>query len=284
MKKLLIATDFSADAEHAAEYGYLLAKQMKAGIFLCNVVTVPAEAPMAGMVAWPMEESETLLEESKTELQRLKAHLERIDQTETFKPPVNYLNEPGTVVEIINNNTSKQNIDFVIAGTHQHNGFSTFLLGNHTHDLLEYSVKPLLVIPRNAVFKPVGKIAFATDFEHPENDLEQIYQLTELARTLNAEILLTHILNETDHSQKFEKHIVRFLVEISNKANYPKIYYRIVKQSKTEAGLNWLCEHEQIDMLAMVHRKHGFFDTLLNGSHTQRMAAHISVPLLVYPA
>jgi len=32
MKTFLVATDFSANARHAAEYGYNLAKQIKANI------------------------------------------------------------------------------------------------------------------------------------------------------------------------------------------------------------------------------------------------------------
>jgi nucleotide-binding universal stress UspA family protein len=283
MKKLLIATDFSATAKHAAEYAYLLAKQLKAGLFLCNTITVPAEVPMSGMAAWPQGESDTLLDDSTEELKRLKAHLEQTDHTDTFRPPVDYLNEAGTVRDIVNDSTFKQRVDVIIAGAHQQSGLGTFLLGNHTHELIETCIKPLLIIPATASFKLIKKIAFATDLEHPEHDLEQLYELITLAKTLEAEILLTHIHTGNDHSMNFEKEIEKFLVEISNKANYPKIYYRIIKQDKVELGLDWLCEHGQIDMLAMVHRKHDFLDRILYGSHTKKMAAHITIPLLVYP-
>jgi nucleotide-binding universal stress UspA family protein len=283
MKKLLIATDFSATAKHAAEYAYLLAKQLKAGLFLCNTITVPAEVPMSGMAAWPQGESDTLLEDSTEELKRLKAHLEQTDHTDTFRPPVDYLNEAGIVRDIVNDSTFKQRVDLIIAGAHHDDVFGTLLLGNHTHELIETCIKPVLIIPNTATFKPIKKIAFATDLVHPEKDLEQLYELITLADVMDAEILLTHIHNTNDHSMNFEKGIEKFLVEISNKANYPKIYYRIIKQDKVELGLDWLCEHGQIDMLAMVHRKHDFLDSILYGSHTKKMAGHISIPLVVYP-
>jgi nucleotide-binding universal stress UspA family protein len=283
MKKLLVATDFSANAKHAAEYGYLLAKQIKAGVFLCNIITVPAEMPGSGMVVWPMDEGDVLLDDSIEELKRLKAHLEQTDHTETFRPPVDYLNETGTVKEIVNDVSSKQKIDFVIAGTHQPGGLDGFLLGDHTYDLINACIKPLLIIPATAHFAPIKKIAFASDFEHPENDLKEIYELIALAKMLNAEILITHVYNKNMDSLKFEKQIEQFLLEISNKANYPQIYYRILKQNPVESGLEWLCDHGQIDMLAMVHRAHGFFHTLFKGSHTQKMAKKINIPLLVFP-
>ncbi len=283
MKKLLIATDFSANAKHAAEYGYQLAKQLKAGIFLCNSITVPTEVPMAGMAVWPQDESVVLLDDSDEELKRLKKHLEHADHSDAFRPPVDYLNEAGTVRQTVNDAVFKQKVDMIIAGSHEPDGLGAFLLGNHAHELIEFCIKPLLIIPNTAEFTPIKKIAFATDFENPDDDLEQIYQLIDFARLLDAEILLTHIYDGSGHLAKFEKRIEKFLVEISNKANYPQIYYRIIKQDKIESGLNWLCEHSQIDMLAMVHRKHDFLDSILKGSHTKKMADHITIPLLVFP-
>ncbi|MES2426957.1 MAG: universal stress protein [Bacteroidota bacterium] len=140
-----------------------------------------------------------------------------------------------------------------------------------------------MIIPQAAAFKPVKKIAFATDLEDPESDLQQLYELIKLAKMLDAEILLTHIKNKSEHGVKFEKRIEKFLAEVSNKANYRKIYYRIIDQDKVELGLDWLCEHGQIDMLAMAHREHGFLENIFKGSHTKKMAGHITRPLLVYP-
>lgn len=283
MKKLLIATDFSANAKHAAEYGYLLAKQLKAGVFLCNTVTIPAESAMAGMAVWPQGECDVLLDDSTEELKRLKAHLEHTDHTTTFRPPVDYLNETGTVRQTVNEAVAKQKVDLIVAGSHDPDRLGTFLLENHAHELIESSIKPLLIIPNTTKFIPIKKIAFATDLEHPKNDLEQLYELIAFARLLDAEILLTHIYKNDDHSLNFEKGIEKFLVEVSNKANYPQIYYRIIKHDKVEVGLDWLCEHGHIDMLAMVHKPHGFLDSVLKGSHTKKMADHITIPLLVFP-
>lgn len=283
MKKLLIATDFSATARHAAEYAYLLAKQLKAGLFLCNTITIPAEVPMSGIVAWPQDEGELLLEDSTEELKRLKAHLEHNDHSDAFRPPVDYLNEAGTVRQTVNEAVTKQKVNLVVAGTHNADRLGTFLLGNHTHELIEFTKKPLLIVPHAATFTPVKKIAFATDLGNPENDLEQLFELIEFARPLDAEILLTHIYKNGDHALNFEKAIERFLLEISNKANYPQIYYRIIKHDKVELGLDWLCEYGHIDMLAMVHRPHDFLDSILNASHTKKMAEHIAIPLLVFP-
>jgi nucleotide-binding universal stress UspA family protein len=281
MKTLLFPTDFSANARHAAEYGYRLAKQIKANIVLCNAVTVPAEMPQAGFVVWPMEEYDILMDGSTDELKKLKAYLGH--DREGFKPPISCINEVGTVADMVEGIIAKRKIDLVVMGTHGSSGLSSFILGNHSRVMIDGITRPLLLVPASAPTTPVKKIAFATDFKHPEKDLESINDLIPLAKSLEAEILLTHIYDEKNQSPEFHKWIKQFLVDLSNSANYPHIYYRLVKNNQTENGLDWLCEHGQIDMLAMVHRPHNFFDNLIKGSHTQKMAARISVPLLVFP-
>jgi len=278
MKKFLFPTDFSANATHALNYGYSLAKRVKANIIICNAVIEPAEVPQTGMVGWPMEESELLLEESSHALKLLREQLDEKEETVGFNPIIDTKNNAGTVIEMVNHLGHDNDIGLVIVGTHGSSGLNTLLLGNHSRQLIDNINRPLLLVPPSAPIKPIKKIAFATDFENPAKDLECIYQLILLARPLNAEILITNIFDEKENYHK------EFMNELTNKADYPHIYYRFVKAYRPEAGLDWLCEHGQIDILAMVHRSHNFIDSLFRGSQTQKMANHIAIPLLVFPA
>jgi len=278
MKKFLFPTNFSANAKHALEYGYSLARQVKANIIICNAVTEPAEVPQAGFVGWPVEESEMLLLDSKNQLKLLKKHLEDKEQTVSFNPAITCENQAGTVVDIVNDLGKQHDIGLVIIGAHDHNGLSAFLMGNHSHELIDEVSRPLLLIPAAAKIKPIKKIAFATDLTNIEEDLECIYQLITLARPLNAEILIMNVFDEDQHDP------AKMMDELSNKANYPQIYYRLVKAHRPEAGLDWLCEHGLIDMVAMVHRNHNLIDSLFRRSQTQKMAEHTVVPLLIFPA
>jgi len=282
MKTILIPTDFSANAEHAAVYGYNLAKQLSYNVILCNAVTVPAETPQAGLVAWPMEEYDILMNGSTDDLNELKNKLIEKNKDEEFKPDIKCISDVGYVAEVVNEIVASQKIDLVVMGAHGSNGLNQFLLGNHAKGMIDAVLKPLLLVPNTAVVTPIKKIAFATDFNKIEADLKFIYELIPLAKTLNAEILITHVYSDKDDHAKYEKAMARFITELSNKADYPNIYYRIVTNDSAEAGLDWVCEHGQIDILAMVHRPHNFFDSLLKGSHTKRMSNRIGVPLLVF--
>jgi len=282
MKKLIFLTDFSAEARHAATYGYQFAKQLKADIVLGNAIIIPAEVPQSGMVTWPLEESSLLLDDSEGELKRLKAHMEQHDHSDTFRPAITFASEAGTVTNAVAHFVKSEHPDLILMGTHHKGGLSAFLFGDHCKNVMDSTNTPLLLIPPKAKLVPVKKIAFATDFKKPDDDLQFIYTLITFAKQLNAEILLTHIYDGKYQTPEFEHWIKNFLVELSDTANYSNIYYRMVKSAGTETGLDWLCQHGQVDLLAMVHRQHGFFDNLLHGSDTKKMAGQVSVPLLVF--
>jgi nucleotide-binding universal stress UspA family protein len=283
MKTLLISTDFSPCAAHAAAYGYNLAKQIKANVVLANAITIPAEIPQPGMVFWQADDGDQAMDYSTDELQKLKASLEQTDYSEMFRPIVTYVSEWGRLTDVINK-VSGKNIDMIVIGKHGSDGLSTFLMGNHCSNLIDTASKPLLIVPAEAPLKQIKKIAFATDFKHVAKDVQSIYKLIDFARLMNADILLAHIYTDNNHSRALQLMIDQLMKELSNKANYPHIYYRAITNGNTEKGLDWLCEHGQIDMLATNHGPYSFINDLLNLSHTQKMAAHISIPLLVYQA
>jgi nucleotide-binding universal stress UspA family protein len=200
-----------------------------------------------------------------------------------FRPAVTCVSDDGQLSLVINKAVTAQNVGIVVMGTHGNTGLSNFMLGNHSRRMIDDAICPLLLIPANAPVRDIKKVAFATDFKEPEKDLKAIFELIPMLKKLNAELLLTHIYDESDKAFDLKTRIEDFLAHLSNKANYPYIYYRIVKSEKPEKGLDWLCQFGNIDVLAMVHRKHSFFYQIFTGSHTQKMAGHISIPLLVIP-
>jgi len=283
MKTILIPTDFSDNATHAAEYGYQLAKQLKGNIILCNAFLIPVEMPQATMVAWPMYENDEVIESCANDVKALKDRLEK-SGTDGFQPIIKCINEAGALQDVINEITAANEIGLIVIGTHGTSGLSSFILGNHARRMIDNTTKPLLLVPPQAKVLPVKKIAFATDLANIQQDLATIFELVPYAKALNAEILLTYVDDEKYQTEAFKKHMDRLLKNLSDNADYPLIYYRLVKSATIELGLDWLCENDQADMLAMVHRKRGLLDSLLITSHTKKMAGRVTVPLLVFPA
>lgn len=283
MKKILIATDFSANAAHAARFGYALAARLKTDIVLCNAFIIPAEIPEGGTLVWSQYDYDQIMKDNNDELALFKTELEADNSKVDFKPSITCISEIGKVSELVDQIVEKNDIELVVMGMHGSSFLNDLLVGNHSRQMIDRATCPLLLVPSAAEFTGFKKFAFAMDFHEIEKDLEQIHKLVPMLKKLNAELLLTHIYHDDDYTFKFQKHIAEFLVELSKKADYPNIYYRIVKSDKTERGLDWLCAHGHIDVLAMVHRKRSFLEKIVQASHTQKMAGHLCVPLLVLP-
>jgi nucleotide-binding universal stress UspA family protein len=284
MKTILLPTDFSENATHAVRYAYYLARELKVNIILCNAVVIPAEAPQAGLVVWPLEESDMLLKDSAAELVKLKSSIEKSRNKTGFHPSISYLNQSGTLTDVVNHITIDEKVDLVVIGTHGSSGLTTLLLGNHSRSMIDGVNSPLLLIPPAAKLLPIKKIAFATDFKNPEQDLHCISALVALAKPLNAKIALTHIYEESDKSPEFQKWIHQFLRELPSKVDFSNIKYEMYKSNGAQSGLEWLCDNGKIDVLALMHRSHTFIDSLFRGSQTQKIAGQIPIPLLVFPA
>ncbi|MES2808090.1 MAG: universal stress protein [Bacteroidota bacterium] len=282
MRKLLIATDFSDNATNAVTYGYGLAKQIRANVTICNAFSVLTELPQASAVIWPMDGYDTAISDSVDALANLK-HKLQTDYPAGYQPNIILVNETGNVTDVVTDTTETHLAELIVMGTHGDNNISNLLLGNHCRQMIDIATTPLLIVPPTTKFKAIKKIAYATDFKNPQDDLATIYELIRLAKLLNADILLTHVIDDKQESPTFKKWRDDLLTDLSNKADYPRIYYCTVKSRNAENGLDWLCEHGQVDILTLLHRPHNIFDKLLRGSVTQTMAKHAAIPLLVLP-
>ena len=281
MKNLLVLTDFSKPAKHAAAYAYSLAKQIQANMILCNVVIVPAEVPQAGLIVWPLEESDVLLKESEVELKKLKMQLEKMGDNQIPNVEVSLRSDPGNLLDVVRDISAQTKIDFVIMATHGA-GFSGLLMGNHSRSLIDDIGAPLFVIPAMAKIAPIRKIAFATDFEDPDNEMRFIRELIVLASLLKAELFITHVYKENEASPEFYKSVQQIMLNISCENDYPKIYYKAIKNVNKKQGLDWLMIHGDMDLLVMVHHSQGFLDRMIRGSLTQKLAGGLTIPLLVF--
>lgn len=283
MKTILLATDFSASANDAVRYGYDLACRIRAKVILINAMVLAAEVPQSGFVTWPDAEFDGLLEDYTQELKNLQKELESGLALDAYRPPLQCINEVGRFTQVITEAVKNYRADLMVIGTHQGGLFSRLLVGNHAEQLMDAATSPLLIIKPGTAFKNIKKIAYATEFSQPEKDLENIFNLIPLAKLLNAEILLAHVSTANEDQEKLHQTMAEYLVELSNRADYPNIYYRLIPNAKTEAGLTWLCEHGQVDMLAMAHRLRNVLAEYFGHSHTKNMHKLLDLPLLVIP-
>ncbi|OOQ58731.1 universal stress protein [Mucilaginibacter pedocola] len=272
MKTILVPTDFSPAATNAAKYALNIAINVKAEIKLCNAVTVPAESVYAAQVAWPMDDYTALKESADSEL-IYQAGLLEDSIGEGYHPRVCYSTGVGNVTDYVRNLVEDDDVNLVVMGMSGANMFSKFLLGSNSRSLIDKADFPLLLIPKQHEYQSIKRIGFATDLSSA--DIDALNSVANFARYFNAEIVVSHVMESPEEHRRAED----FLSEVGCKINYPHIYYRGMQNEGVTAGLKWLTENGQIDMLVMIHRPHGIFDA----SYTQKLAVKTKIPLMVLP-
>lgn len=283
MKTIIIATDFSKPAGNAARYALNAAKYLKSNMILCHAFTVPADATVAGHVVWPQYDYEFLLNDASEHLDEFAKELmlegKSLNFPNTFKPVVEYITEPSGTVQLLKRLAAERKAGLVVAGISGAGAVSRFFTGSTSRALIESASFPVLLIPPVYAFKPVNKIAFATDLN--KRDIEVIHSLAGFARYFDAELVVVHVDQHPDKYDATKADL--FLNEVTCKINYDKVYYREVSSSDVNQGLDWLSEHGWIDMLVMVHRHASLVDRLIKGSLTKNQIKHVKIPLLVLP-
>lgn len=266
MKTLLLSTDFSNAANHAVKYGYQLAQNIRVNVVLCHVFMFPAEVPQGGVIVWPMDSYSDVLKDNEEQLQRLRDSLQTKDGD--FKPAIKLINEIGLVAEVVKETSVSEKADMIVVGTHQ-DTFSAMFMGNHSKILIDHLYKPLLLVPPKAKLQLPHKIAFASDFKHPDQDLHFILLLMPFIRKLDAELFITHI-EPTDRQDENQIWLTQFLKDVGHRSNYPKVFSRLITNDNRAMALEQLCSGPDTDLLVMVHRQHGFFQELFKGTYTKK--------------
>jgi nucleotide-binding universal stress UspA family protein len=285
MKTILIPTDFSVSSKNASRYAVHFAKATKAKVVLCNAMNIPAESPIAAQFAWPLEGHYSVYKNTEEELRLMRNELmtdfSENDASSSMTPEINHCCDCGSVSDVVEKTLEENKAELVILGLSGADAITRFVLGSTSRKLIDKLQTPILLIPPGYRYTMPKKIAFATDLSI--TDVDVIQSMVQLARYFNAELLITHVSPDGTEKNSKEQEIAEFLNDITNKVNYPKIYYRDLRNKKVVGGLEWLTQSGMVDMLVMVHRHNHFYDKLISDSFTQKLAKHVSIPLMVIP-
>lgn len=266
--RLLVPTDFSDNALHAAKYALTLANvQAGSNIHLVHVLT-----PIL---------NDTLLirdveEEAAKSLAEITNELKRNGQSCSITNSIRI----GETVAEINKAAKDFNAGMVVMGVQGLGKTSRFLFGSNTSSLINQATCPVWVLPERAAVAPPEKIVFATDYY--DSDLEALQRLIPIANAFHSEIIVVHIFDENDEEQS-EVNMIKFIAdEIFKTIEYSRLIYRVYYNKDTVAGLKNFCEFTGADLLVVSARKKNIFQKLFDKSITKELVYESEVPLLVF--
>lgn len=282
MKKILVPTDFSKGAAHAAETAAWLAEQLHASLLLWNCASrVPV---MPGYLGGPLlAEIVAGSAESNDKFQQITEELEDF-MTNTggdYKPQLLTRYREGVFREELVQQLGEETFELIVVGAPAGCATEHIFTGSHTYSVIEIATCPVLIVPSRASFYQLEKVVFATDYE--PGDLKAIHYLAGLSQMLGFRIEIIHIIinGEADQRNLAQKEAV-FNKQLANIPNRV-ICSKEIRGKEVVGTLNRIAKQTGADMLAMSHHHYSFFKKLFSASEVKRQLARQKIPLMVFP-
>ena len=272
MEYVLVPTDFSKNAFNALEYAIDVAKLFDAKIIVLHTYEVPiGGASSLRNISYKLKE---IAEEQIVQLHRAIVNKGLNDVVS-----IEFDNLNTDLVTGIRDMVETNDIGLVIMGTAGASGLKELFLGSNTADVIKHITCPVIAVPKNASFKKIDNIIFATDFDMScENN--NIPLIIDLTRRLNARLTMiniqtiaTNFAETRDNADKFFEECEDTLKDI----NYD--YHYIIDEDITN-GINKAYKNNNADLLVMIKKSHGLIDHLFNKSMTKAVVSDAKLPLL----
>lgn len=283
MRQILVLTDFSGNANHAAKAALIFGEKLHADLLLMNNMAGIPMAPELTDSGNAGEELSWESEESRVRLESLKGHLEMLVSdfaAERYKPAINKLLTEGLLGENINAVNILHKLQLIVMGGETGNFFEHLLSGSHTRTVVENAPCPVLIIPEEYNFEKLKKVVFATNLDTKQ--VKHIKWLIDLEKLFDFNLEIVYVSLFDTGEETDEQKEIRFATQLA-KLKYPKLLVRDVSGKEILPRLGRLCAETGADLLALVHYRHSFFSRLLNSSNTDYAIRHQQLPLLIFP-
>ena len=216
MKTILVAIDFSKNAEHALQYALMFAKKLDASIYLVWVDNSFSD--------------ETVLDTITGELRiEKKAYLKNLvnkysEYLSTGK--IEVILRKGKVYQEIAKTATRIDADMIFAGTHGVSGYEQHWIGSNTYRIVTQAPCPVTTIRNKYVFKPtIKKILVPLDSSLETK--QKLPFICDLALKFEATVYLLEVYNTT--ISVIRKRIDKFGVEAVNCMISKSVDYKLEK-------------------------------------------------------
>ncbi len=269
MSKLLIPTDFSPVADNALKYAMDMATQYQLDILLFHVVQISAtDISNVVYVDVMADVHKHATEKMNEKIQVLSAQYPHL----VFEHKVS----DGLFIDALQEVCDDQKPVAVLMGITGSGQGIDKIIGSNAIMAMNNLKFPLIVVPKNAYFRSVNKICFACDLKNVATSTP-LLAIKVFAKLFNSEI---HILN-IDYKNRNYTADTPSEIEVLN-AMFDQIVHKFhfIENENVQDAINDFIESNEMDMVIMLPKKHGFFESLFKKSQTKEMLYQSQIPVL----
>lgn len=276
MKRIIIPTDFSENALHAIRYSHEIFAGEEVEWVLLNTFGADVYTSAATM---SLRADSAVIDEyhkiSEQKLQGLRTRMEDEFGENNFSYEI--VSRYDFLPDAINHLIKQKPVSLVALGTRGATGAKELFFGSNAVRIMEMvTAVPVLAVPDESPVVVPRKMALATTYTDLPVRL-QLEVFSDVASRFGAEVTLIHISEEVRLGQK--QITCRNWLQEQLARHDPALYTLAHKQ--VEKAISEYIESTNTDILALISRKHSFFQGLLKKSILKDLGYHSKIPLFV---
>jgi nucleotide-binding universal stress UspA family protein len=272
MKKILVPTDFSIEAENALKVAAQIARQHNSEIYLLHMLEIPMQEIDAVSTHADIPEVMFFMKMAHQKFEEImdSSYLQDLTIHEIVKTDISF----NGISEIC----KEHDITMITMGSHGASGIKEMFVGSNAEKAVRHSDVPVLVIKNKHDDFSIDDIVFASDFN---NDNKETYnQATNFATTFDAKLhlLMVNTASNFTTTKKANDRINEFISDYSFKNFSINIY----NDETVEKGVLNFSKHIDADLIGIsTHGRQGIAH-FFNGSISEDLVNHAKRPVITF--
>lgn len=271
MKRILVPTDFSEQAENALKVAIKIAKEHKSEIFVIHSMEMPLHlSTNSNSGSLPESLFFIKLAQKRFSELREKPYLDGLTLNESIGH-----NEIYEDIEVFCKNN---NIDLIVMGSNGASGFKEMFVGSNTEKVVRTSNTPVLVIKNEHPDLTINDFVFATDFS--EEGRGALDKAQKFARKVGAKMHLLYVNTPAGFKTSVQaQEIMENFVRGMGVENYT---LNIYNDTSVEKGILNFTQFINAQLIGMgTHGRKGI-SHFFNGSISEDMVNHANMPVITF--
>jgi nucleotide-binding universal stress UspA family protein len=272
MKKILIPTDFSENAEYALKVAAQIARENNGEIIILHMLELPNQAGDAIGSGHNIPELMFFKNAAIKKLEDLmeEDYLDGIEVSEIIQFEMAF--------DGIMNISKKNNVDLIVMGSHGASGFKEMFIGSNAEKVVRNSDVPVLIIKKEQPNFKVANFVFASDFS---DEIKKPFEkVVEFANKFNSTLHLVMIT--TPNNFKSTPISQEIMNTFASNFKINKFQTHIYNETNVEKGILNFSDSIGADLIGMsTHGRKGL-SHFFNGSISEDLVNHSSLPVVTF--
>lgn len=278
IKKIVVATDFSENANAAYEYARHLATSLGAALHIIHVFTPPIPDSQQEIYAnTPIFEE--LVDLANDRLARFVSEETQKHATVALAQPlkITYKTQVGFAPIALVDASKDHSVDLVVLGAKGSGNWVDRVIGSTADAVGGKAHCPVLIVPHKAQYRGIQRIVYAASGDSSRQ--KAIKTTLDWAKYFHATVHFVHI--ETPEERDFGKN--EYLFALKADATAPSVQHTVetIKSPSILEGLKYYAEKKAANIMVVVTKHRNFWNRLTHHSTTHDLVWHNDLPLLV---